>query len=522
MATTLSAIDLPFEEAIAYLGGKTNVTSEDFTDVMGKANVRSFTVAGAGTQALVDDFRREVAKALEKGTTLQDFRGQFDAIVAKHGWEHTGSPGWRSRVIYETNLGMAYSAGRYAQQTEPETLAQFPYWQYVHSGALHPRLQHKAWDGITLRADDPWWDTHYPPNGWRCGCRTRPLSARGLARQGKSGPDTAPPLKRKEYTNKKTGEVYEVPEGIDPGFDYNPGREWTGKPPQIPANATLQPKGSTPAGSPPPAPAPAAAPPASRPAPAAPPAAPAAAPAAPAVAPAPILPGVPGLPVPPVPAGLVPKLPGALKPKPPAPAPAAPAPAAPAPSAPPPLAVRAPADLAPVDRQLHDDFKAWGRKLALEERDALASYKGSGFVYMNQHLRNLIDDPGFMPRIRALVRALDRAKTKRAVTVHRGVGPRTPWEGAKVGDTVADAGFMSTSVNPNTAQNFGSGTITIEIRLPKGYSGGAYVNRIPDVNHPEFEFLIRPGAPFRVIERTGNRLVVEPVRGGRRRSPKLD
>lgn len=33
-----------------------------------------------------------------------------------------------------------------------------------------------------------------------------------------------------------------MPEGIDPGFDYNVGQEWTGKAPQIPANATLTPR----------------------------------------------------------------------------------------------------------------------------------------------------------------------------------------------------------------------------------------------------------------------------------------
>lgn len=240
MTTTLSAIDLPPAEAIGFLRGKANVTSQSYEDVWGKANVKAFTVAGAGTRALVEDFRTEVARALEKGTSLQEFRKQFDGIVESHGWAHTGKPGWRARIIYETNLGMAYSAGRYAQQTEPETLAAFPYWQYVHSGARHPRLQHQAWNGLTLRADDPWWSTHYPPNGWGCGCRTRPVSARSLQRMGKSGPDTAPPLKLKPHTIRKTGEVVEVPEGIDPGFDYNVGQEWTGKAPQIPADATLR------------------------------------------------------------------------------------------------------------------------------------------------------------------------------------------------------------------------------------------------------------------------------------------
>jgi len=226
MTTTISALDMPFDEAIAYLRNKTNMTSEHYTDVFQRANATGFTVAGAGTKALVEDFRREVARALETGTSLNEFLKSFDDIVARHGWAHTGTPGWRATIIYETNLSMAYSAGRYAQQTEPETLAAFPYWQYVHSGAQHPRLEHLAWDGLVLRADDPFWDSHYPPNGWRCGCRVAPVSERSLSRQGKSGPDPAPAIETREWSNPKTGEVHQVPKGIDPGFDYNPGKQW--------------------------------------------------------------------------------------------------------------------------------------------------------------------------------------------------------------------------------------------------------------------------------------------------------
>ena len=228
--STLQALDLPFDEAIEYLRQKVNVTSTGWTDVSGKANAKSFTVAGANVEALIEDFRREVAKALETGSTLQEFREQFDEIVRKHGWDHVGKPGWRSRVIYETNLSMAYSAGRYAQQTEPETLAAFPYWQYVHSGARHPRKQHLAWNGTVLRADDPFWDWAYPPNGWGCGCRVRPVSEAGLKRQGRTGVDQAPERLPTETINKRTGEILRGSEGVDPGFDYNPGQAWKALP----------------------------------------------------------------------------------------------------------------------------------------------------------------------------------------------------------------------------------------------------------------------------------------------------
>jgi hypothetical protein len=227
---TSAAVDLPFAEAIDYLRQKTNVTSTGWTDVWQKANAKGFTVAGATTEALVEDFRREVDRALSQGTTLDEFRKGFDGIVEKHGWAHTGRPGWRSRVIYETNLSMAYSAGRYKQQTQAETLAAFPYWQYVHSGARHPRKQHLAWNGMVLAATDPFWDWAYPPNGWGCGCRVRPVSESGLKRQGRTGLDQAPERIPTRTVNRRTGEVLHGSQGVDPGFDYNPGQVWQNAP----------------------------------------------------------------------------------------------------------------------------------------------------------------------------------------------------------------------------------------------------------------------------------------------------
>jgi uncharacterized protein with gpF-like domain len=222
----IKAIDLPFEEAIAFFRQKGNVKTERWTDVWREAHSRSFMVAGAATDDLVQDFRDAVDKAISQGTTLAEFRKDFDAIVEKHGWVHHGSAGWRSRVIYETNLAGAYSAGRFQQMADPDVTAMYPYWEYCHGDSRRPRPQHLALDGTVLRCDDGFWDTHYPPNGWRCSCFVRPVSQAGLGRMGKSGPDATPEIKYRTWVDKKTGAHHQVPDGIDPGFDYNPGKAW--------------------------------------------------------------------------------------------------------------------------------------------------------------------------------------------------------------------------------------------------------------------------------------------------------
>jgi len=226
----IQAIGLKPEAAIEYFVGKTRIGTTHWTDVWRTAHARAFMVAGAASDALLKDFQDAIAQALIDGTTLADFRARFDEIVEARGWVQPHEPGWRASIIYETNLAMAYSAGEYRQLSDPDTLTAYPYWQYVHSGSLHPRRQHLAWNGLTLRADDPWWDSHYPPNGWRCGCRVRPMNGRGLSRQGKAGADIAPDEGTRPWRNPRTGEVSEVPVGIDPGFDYNPGAAWHGRP----------------------------------------------------------------------------------------------------------------------------------------------------------------------------------------------------------------------------------------------------------------------------------------------------
>jgi uncharacterized protein with gpF-like domain len=224
--STAAAIGLPFDEAISFFRQKDNLSSTHWTDVMDEAHSHGFAVAGAASKALVEDFRQAVDKAISQGTGMAEFRKDFDQIVKTHGWSHTGNAGWRARVIYETNLTTAFSAGRYAQLTEPDILAAFPYWQYNHTACANPRLQHLAWDGLVLAADDAFWASCYPPNGWGCRCYVTPVSRGQLRRMGKSGPDTAPQLQTRDWLNKRTGEVTQIPVGIDPGFNYNPGQAW--------------------------------------------------------------------------------------------------------------------------------------------------------------------------------------------------------------------------------------------------------------------------------------------------------
>jgi SPP1 gp7 family putative phage head morphogenesis protein len=49
--------------------------------------------------------------------------------------------------------------------------------QYRTVGDNKVRKEHRALEGITLPSSDPFWDSYYPPNGWRCRCTVTKVRA---------------------------------------------------------------------------------------------------------------------------------------------------------------------------------------------------------------------------------------------------------------------------------------------------------------------------------------------------------
>lgn len=224
------AFKKPFAEQAEFFRRKLALPSTVYDDIARDSHDHGFIVAGATKAALVADLKAAMQKAHDEGKSIQWFRQEFASIVQKRGWRGWTGQGtetgeaWRTRIIYTTNLRTSYAAGRYAQMTDPDVLAARPYWQYVHRLCTHPRQEHLSWNGLTLPATDPWWQTHWPPNGYGCHCIVESLSLRQLQKQGKSAPDTAPADGMREHLVTHTGELVILPKGIDYGWDYAPGR----------------------------------------------------------------------------------------------------------------------------------------------------------------------------------------------------------------------------------------------------------------------------------------------------------
>lgn len=231
MPPTAEYLNLPFDEAIEFFRKKLNLPTRTWKDIWKAMHARAFVVAGAMKEDLIQDLREAVEKGIVDGTTLATFRKDFDTLIQKSGWAYKGGKAWRTAVIFNTNLSTAYAIGNYQQMMDPAVLKARPYLRYVGSSSKNPRVEHQKWVNTILPADDPWWNTHYPPNGWGCKCGVVNHSAREveqITKEEAKGPHPvktkAPKIERYEWLDKDTGKIHRIPKGIDPGWDYNVGK----------------------------------------------------------------------------------------------------------------------------------------------------------------------------------------------------------------------------------------------------------------------------------------------------------
>lgn len=229
----------PPADAVAALVAKGYEIAFDWRDVWQEENARAFTVAKAMSRDLLEDIREAVTKALDEGLTLQQFQKELRPRLQARGWwgiarmadpadgvekvVRLGTPA-RLRTIYQTNLRVSYMAGRWKRLER--TKSAFPFLRYIAVKDSRTRPEHASWDGTILPVDHPWWDTHFPPNGWNCRCDVQPVNQRMIDRRGweVTADSYIPRRPIRDYVNRRTGEVTRLEEGLDPGWSYNVGK----------------------------------------------------------------------------------------------------------------------------------------------------------------------------------------------------------------------------------------------------------------------------------------------------------
>ena len=227
---------LPPKAAISYFRRKGYKFSWKWTDVWQQQHAKAFTVAHCMRMDVLMDIRKEVDKAIAEGITLTEFKKNLIPLLQTKGWwgkkfavtpegqaeaYYEGTP-WRLDTIFQTNVQVAYHTGRFTEQTS--IAEKRPWWMYDAVNDSRTRPEHAAMDGTVRRYDDPFWETWYPPNGFRCRCSVIEMDNQDLIeaqkrdsniRKGKGIPLV--------IIDRRTGEIFKNPIP-DIGWDFNPAK----------------------------------------------------------------------------------------------------------------------------------------------------------------------------------------------------------------------------------------------------------------------------------------------------------
>lgn len=190
-------LGLPPRDAVAYLESKGVRATRHWHDIWQEAQAKAVTVSGMTRLDLLEDVKAGLVDAVKNGKTERMFIEELAPILRAKGWTgkrqkvdpKTGEvtekgPDLPARLslIFTQNVQSAYMYGRYRAMLA--NAEERPWWMYIAVLDSRTRPHHAALNKKVFRYDDLFWKTHYPPNGFRCRCRTRALSDVQLEREG--------------------------------------------------------------------------------------------------------------------------------------------------------------------------------------------------------------------------------------------------------------------------------------------------------------------------------------------------
>lgn len=243
------ALTLPPEKAVAYFRRKGRRVSFDWHSMWKEAHATAFTVANCAKLDVLRDLQLGVRTMLKEGKSEQWFVRTLEPVLRAKGWwgprdevnPRTGEvitvqqgSQWRLGLIARQNVQNAVNAGRWQEQWDNRE--DQPFLRYVSLNDARTRPDHRALHGKVFPLEDPFWQSHYPPNGWNCRCYVQGVSEARLKRRGWKVERSEGKIISREIRirDRRSGEVtprsvtgYALGPGrvvwTDAGFDYNAG-----------------------------------------------------------------------------------------------------------------------------------------------------------------------------------------------------------------------------------------------------------------------------------------------------------
>ena len=160
MANPLSiGFNVPFYQAIKAAADRGVQLPEIYYSgqQQGIARQTAFSIAGIASLDQLQMVRDSLAKRTIEGSTFAEWKKEILKT-------DLNLPNYRLETIYRTNLQGNYNRGRW--QRFQAVKLDMPYLMYDAINDSRVRPSHLEMDGIIRPIDDPFWKTHYPPNGY--------------------------------------------------------------------------------------------------------------------------------------------------------------------------------------------------------------------------------------------------------------------------------------------------------------------------------------------------------------------
>ena len=176
---------VPHQEASDFIKNKPAVSRAVFEQMLPEVRARTFLISGMVPLDLAQKLRDRIAEIPAGGDwesakrDIADSLSPFLAVEGQPAEETQAAAERRAELLLRTHGYQAYSAAQYNVMERQKDV--FPYWRYQTAQDDRVRDSHAALEGVVLPANDPFWQTHFPPWDFNCRCTVVPLSDADVA-----------------------------------------------------------------------------------------------------------------------------------------------------------------------------------------------------------------------------------------------------------------------------------------------------------------------------------------------------
>jgi SPP1 gp7 family putative phage head morphogenesis protein len=184
---------VPHRAASDFIKDKPAVSREVFERMVPEVRARTFLVSGMVPLDIAQKLRDRIAD-LPAGADWDKIKGEVAESLSPYLAPDPGAKNdegnpmsgaereaaaraaaeRRSELLLRTHGYQAYAASQYEVMQRQTDV--FPYWRYQTAQDDRVRDSHAALEGVVLPANDPFWQTHFPPWDFNCRCTVVPLS----------------------------------------------------------------------------------------------------------------------------------------------------------------------------------------------------------------------------------------------------------------------------------------------------------------------------------------------------------